>query len=212
MSTTTILLVLDLAGVLAFAVDGALVGIRSSRIDIVGVITLGVITALGGGIIRDLLLGATPATFQDWRYVMTALVGALLAFFLSRHLERLSGAITFLDAAGLSLFCVTGAAKALEFGFGPLQAALLGAITGVGGGTLRDVLINRVPAVMSRDSTLYAIPALTGACILVGTVTTLGGYGPVGAVAGALVCFTLRTVGLRYRWRAPAPRGTDNGG
>lgn len=207
---TTILLILDLAGVFAFAVDGALIGIRTSRIDLVGVIVLGVVTALGGGIIRDLLLGTAPATFQDWRYVVTALCGALLSFFLSRQLERASRTITLMDAAGLSLFCVIGAVKALELGFGPLQAVLLGAITGVGGGTLRDVLLNRIPVVMSRNSSLYAIPAMIGAGLLVIGVAA-GLPATVAAGVGAATCFTVRLVGLRYRWRAPGPVGYPPG-
>ncbi|GAA3744335.1 putative membrane protein YeiH [Spinactinospora alkalitolerans] len=211
MSATTLLLVLDLAGVFAFALDGALTGIRSARIDIVGAIVLGLTTAMGGGIIRDLLLGVTPATFQDWRYIAVALAGALLAFFLNRVLERLAMPIALLDAAGLSLFCVIGATKALEYGFGPVQATILGAVTGVGGGTLRDVLINRLPTVLSRDSDIYATPALLGAAIVV-LAAAAGGQGAWAAVLAAAVCFTVRVVALRYRWNAPGPPGTRPSG
>ncbi len=205
-----LLLVLDLAGVFAFALDGALTAIRSARVDIVGVMVLGVITAMGGGVLRDLLLGVTPATFQDWRYLAVATAGALLAFFLSRQLTHLARPIALLDAAGLSLFCVIGATKALEFGFGPVQATILGAITGVGGGTLRDVLMNRIPTILTLDSHLYAIPALLGAAIVV--AAAIGGIGAWWvAVAAALVCFALRVGSLRYRWRAPAPRNFGSG-
>ena len=108
------------------------------------------ITAVGGGIIRDVLLGALPpATFVDWRYLAVAAGGGLIAFLFSRWLSRFSSAIDVLDAAGLSLFAVTGAGKALELGVGPAQAIILGAVTGVGGGTIRDVLIQRVPSVLS---------------------------------------------------------------
>ncbi|TDQ50316.1 trimeric intracellular cation channel family protein [Actinorugispora endophytica] len=206
MSPTTLILILDLAGVFAFAVDGALVGVRTSRIDLVGVTLLSVSTGLGGGIVRDLLLGTTPATFQDWRYVVTALAGALLVFFLNRQLERISGIISFLDSAALTLFCVAGAAKTLELGFGPLQAVLLGAITGVGGGIIRDVLINRIPAAISRDSTMYSVPALTGAFVLV-VGSQAGLPESFSAAAGAVACFTLRLAGLRYHWRVPGPLG-----
>src|SRR3954451_2684850 len=138
-----------------------------ARLDIVGVITLGMMTALGGGIIRDVLIDRLPpATFSDWRYLAVAAVGGLIAFVCGRHLDRLSSPINVLDAAGLSLFAVTGASKALESGLGPTQAVILGAITGVGGGTLRDVLIRRIPSVLS--SGLYAIPALLGAAVTVG--------------------------------------------
>ncbi len=206
MSTQNILLILDLVGVFAFAVDGALTAIRTARVDIVGVLVLGLVTAIGGGIVRDVLLGVTPATFQDWRYVTVALTGGMVAFFLGSRLTRLATPILLFDAAGLSLFVVIGAAKAIELGFGPLQAVLLGAITGVGGGTIRDVLLNRVPTVLSAHSHLYAIPALLGA----GTVSVahvLGFDAGWVAVAGALLCFTVRVLALRYRWNAPLPPG-----
>lgn len=208
MSAQNIILVLDLLGVLAFALGGALTGIGAARLDIVGVMVLAVATSLGGGIIRDVLLGQTPATFQDWRYLITALVGGTLAFFLNQWLNHLSKPILLFDAAGLSLFAVIGATKALEHGFGPLQAILLGTITGVGGGTVRDVLLNRVPTVLSANSRLYAIPAMLGASIVV--LGELLGTGPVRvAVIGALLCFAVRVLSLRYRWDAPSPPGTS---
>src|SRR5688572_1969709 len=164
MSDPPVLLVLDLAGTFAFALNGALTAVRAARLDIVGVVTLGMITALGGGIIRDVLLGdLPPATFRDWRYLAVAATGGLVAFLLGRRLDRLAMVITVLDAAGLALFSVTGASKALDFGLGPAQAVILGAVTGVGGGTLRDVLLGRIPSVLHRE--LYAIPALLGAGI-----------------------------------------------
>lgn len=206
MSAFDVLLILDLLGVFAFALDGALTAIRTARVDIVGVMVLGMATALGGGIIRDVLLGQTPATFQDWRYLTTALVGGTLAFFLSRQLDHLAKPILLSDAAGLSLFAVIGSTKALEFGFGPLQAVLLGAITGVGGGTIRDVLLNRVPTVLSANSHLYAIPAMVGAGIVVAG-HLLGFSAWWVAMVGALVCFGMRVLSLRYRWNAPRPPG-----
>src|SRR5918998_878703 len=138
----SVLLALDLLGTFAFALNGALTALRVARLDIVGVVTLGMVTALGGGIIRDLLIGAVPpATFSDWRYLAVATAGGLVAFAVGRQLERLTLPINLLDAAGLSLFAVTGASKALDFGLGAVQAVILGAVTAVGGGTLRDVLV-----------------------------------------------------------------------
>ncbi|HJE60578.1 MAG TPA: trimeric intracellular cation channel family protein [Nocardiopsis listeri] len=207
MSSFDVLLVLDLLGVFAFALDGALTAIRTARVDIVGVMALGVVTAIGGGIIRDVLLGDTPATFQDWRYLVVALTGATLAFFLNRQLTHLSKPILLFDAAGLSLFAVIGSTKALEYGFGPMQAVILGVITGVGGGTLRDVMLNRVPTVLSANSRLYAIPAMLGAGIVVAGI--LSGFAPWWvAMVGALVCFGMRMMSLRYRWNAPRPPGS----
>jgi len=198
-----LLLALDLAGTFAFALNGALTAIRVAHLDIIGVVTLGMITALGGGILRDVMIDSLPpATFSDWRYLAVAAGGSLLAFLLGRRLDRLSGAITMLDAAGLSLFAVTGASKALEFGLGPAQAVILGAVTGVGGGTLRDVLTKRVPTVLR--SGLYAIPALAGATVTV-VATELGVYGLPAAIGAAALCFVIRMLGVRFDLNAPTP-------
>ena len=207
--TTTGLLVLDLVGTFAFALNGALTALRATRLDIVGVITLGMITALGGGTIRDVFLDALPpATFLDWRYLAVAAAGGLLAFLTGHHLHRLNGTINVLDAAGLGLFAVTGALKALDLGFGPAQAVIVGAITGVGGGTLRDVLIRQVPSVLS--SGLYAVPALLGATVVV-VADVLDARGAVAAVAGAAVCFAVRMLGVHYDINAPFPPAVRQG-
>jgi uncharacterized membrane protein YeiH len=198
-----LLLVLDLAGTFAFALNGALTALRMARLDIVGVVTLGMITALGGGIIRDVLLDSLPpATFSDWRYLAVAAGGGLVAFVFGRHLKPLNTPIILLDAAGLSLFAVTGAGKASALGLGPAQAVILGTITGVGGGTLRDVLIRQVPTVLR--SGLYAIPALAGATITV-VASQLGADGPATAIAAAAVCFGIRLLGVRFDLNAPTP-------
>jgi uncharacterized membrane protein YeiH len=206
MAAPSLLLVLDLAGTFAFAVNGALTAVRAAQLDIVGVVTLGMITAVGGGIIRDVLLGALPpATFVDWRYLVVAAAGGLIAFLFSRRLGRFTGSIDVLDAAGLSLFAVVGAGKALELGAGPAQAIILGAVTGVGGGTMRDVLIRRIPTVLT--SGLYAIPALIGAALLVaadsGGVSRI--LGAPAALCAAAVCFLIRVLGLRFGLDAPRP-------
>lgn len=203
-----LLLALDLTGTFAFALNGALTALRVARLDIVGVITLGMITAIGGGIIRDVLLGSLPpATFSDWRYLAVAAGGGLVAFLFGRRLDRLNSPINLLDAAGLSLFAVTGASKALQFGLGPTQAVILGAITGVGGGTLRDVLVRRIPSVLS--SGLYAIPALVGATLTVLAVR-LDRYDVVTAIVAAAVCFAIRMIGVRYNLNAPTPRSAPD--
>ena len=203
-----VLLVLDLVGTFAFAVNGALTAVRAAHLDIVGVVTLGMVTAVGGGIIRDILLGALPpATFVDWRYLAVAAAGGLIAFLFNRGLSRFTSAIDLLDAAGLSLFAITGAAKALELGVGPVQAIILGAVTGVGGGTVRDVLVRQVPSVLS--SGLYATPALVGAAIVV-VATSAGADQVIGAPAAlgaAGVCFLIRVLGLLFSLEAPRPRG-----
>ncbi len=202
-SSPTLLLVLDLAGTFVFALDGGLTALRATRLDIVGVVTLAMITALGGGILRDLVIGAVPpATFDDWRYLAVATAGGLVAFVLAGLPDRLNLPINLLDAAGLSLFAVTGASKALDFGLGPGQAIILGAVTAVGGGTVRDVLIGRIPAVL--HSGLYAIPALIGAAITV-AASRLGLYGLVAALVAASVCFLVRLLGIVFGLDAPRP-------
>jgi uncharacterized membrane protein YeiH len=203
LSPPTLLLVLDLVGTFAFALDGALTALRVARLDIVGVVTLGIVTAIGGGVIRDVMIGAVPpATFSDWRYLAVATAGGLIAFALARRLERLTLPISLLDAAGLSLFAVTGASKALDYGLGAGQAIILGALTAVGGGTLRDVLIRRVPAVL--HSGLYAIPALIGAGITVAAIRA-DLYGLAAAIAAAGVCFLVRLLGIVFGLNAPRP-------
>ncbi len=200
----TLLLALDLTGTFAFALNGALTALRVVRVDIVGVVTLGMITALGGGIIRDIMIDyLPPATFSDWRYLAVAACGSLIAFVFGRRLDRWNGAIIVLDAAGLSLFAVTGASKALDLGLGSAQAVILGAVTGVGGGTLRDVLIRRVPTVLRSE--LYAIPALVGATVTVATIRT-GVYGIPAAVGAAVACFGIRMIAVRFGLNAPHPR------
>lgn len=201
------LLALDLTGTFAFALNGALTAIRVAKLDVVGVVTLGMVTALGGGILRDILIDSLPpATFSDGRYLVVAATGSLIAFGFGRRLDRLAGPILVLDAAGLSLFAVTGASKALDFAVGAGQAVILGAITAVGGGTLRDVLTGRVPVVLRSE--LYAIPALAAATVVVITVRT-GVYGLPAALGAAVVCFGIRLLGVRYRLDAPRPPGMN---
>lgn len=209
MPEPVLLLTLDLTGTFAFALNGALTAVRATRLDIVGVVGLGMITALGGGIIRDVLIDSVPpATFSDWRYLAVAAAGGIVAFFFGGRLEkrhRLVAAITALDAAGLSLFAVTGASKALDFGLGIGQAVILGAITSIGGGTVRDVLIRQIPSVLR--SGLYAIPALVGAAITVAAIRT-DLYGLVAALAAAATCFLIRVLGVHYNLNAPMPPGS----
>ncbi len=208
MAEAPLLLALDLAGTFAFALNGAITGLEAARLDIVGMLTLGMVTALGGGILRDILIDALPpATFSSWPYLAVAAGGALIAFFVSRQLRRFPVPILLLDAAGLSLFCVTGATKSLDHGLGPGQAVILGAITAVGGGTIRDVLVRRVPTVLT--SGLYAIPALVGASIAVATVRT-GVYGIPAALGAAGACFLIRLAGIRYNLNAPIAREAKN--
>jgi uncharacterized membrane protein YeiH len=208
-TASPLFLALDLTGTFAFALNGALTAIRVAKLDVVGVVTLGMITALGGGIIRDVILDdLPPVTFSDWRYLSVAALGSLVAFALGRRLDRIINPIVVLDAAGLSLFAVSGALKALDFGAGLAQAVILGAVTAVGGGTTRDVLIGRVPVVLRSE--LYAIPALVGALTVV-AAHQLGAAEVPAAVAAATLCFGVRMVGVYFDLDAPTPPGVDRG-
>jgi uncharacterized membrane protein YeiH len=200
---TSTLVVLELAGTFVFALSGAAAGVKY-RLDLFGVLALSCATATAGGIARDVLLGAVPpAALRDWRYLGIAVLAGLLVFFASPRPERQQGlrnvVVTF-DAAGLALFAVSGTQTALAHGLNPVMAALLGMLTGIGGGMLRDVLVSDIPVVLRSD--LYAVAALAGAIVVVaGHVLTA----PPAAstVAGAAVCFAVRLVGLWRGWRLP---------
>jgi uncharacterized membrane protein YeiH len=195
----TLILALNLAGTFIFGISGGLAAVRA-KLDLFGIVVLAAVVGLAGGITRDLLIGTSPATFRDWRYLAAAGAAGLVCFFGRPALERIQRSVLVFDAVGLGLFCVTGATKALDFGVGPVPAVLLGAITGIGGGMLRDVLLREVPTVLRHD--LYAIPALLGAGVLVAGQAN-GSTDPVFPVLGATVCVGVRLVGLRYGVNIP---------
>jgi len=201
---STILVVFDLAGIFVFAIAGALVAVRKG-LDVFGVLVLAGATGLGGGVLRDVLIGAIPPTaLTDWRYLVAPVVAGLLTFRFHPALGRMERSVNLLDACGLGLFCVTGALKALDYDLGVLPAALMGMVTGIGGGMLRDVLASRVPVVFRGE--LYAIPALAGAVVVVaGTRADL----PVLAVAlaGGALCTGWRLLAIWRHWQAPVATG-----
>jgi uncharacterized membrane protein YeiH len=198
----TLILVLNLAGTFVFGLSGGLAAARA-HLDLLGVVVLAAVVGLAGGVIRDLLIGVPPATFRDWRYLAAVGAAGLVCFFAGSMLERFEPGVMVFDAVGLSLFAVTGATKGLQFGLGPVQAILLGTITGVGGGMLRDVLLGEVPTVLREG--LYAVPALLGAAVLV-VAQEAGNTSPVFPVLGAAVCVIVRLIGLRYGVRLPTAR------
>ncbi|MFS2020042.1 trimeric intracellular cation channel family protein, partial [Massilia sp. CT11-108] len=147
----TLVLTLDLLGTFVFALSGAVAGVRR-RLDLFGVLVLSFVAANSGGIVRDVLIGATPpSAIRDWRYLAVSLLAGVLIFFWYPRIKRLQSPVLIFDAAGLALFCVAGAQKALVFGLDPVMAALLGMLTGVGGGVARDVLLSEIPAVLRSD-------------------------------------------------------------
>lgn len=195
----TLLLVLNLAGTFVFGLSGGLAGVQA-RLDAVGVVVLAVVVGLAGGITRDVLIGIPPQTFRDWRYLAVAGGAGLVTFLAHSTLTRLERPILVLDAAGLALFCVTGASTALAHGVGAVEAVVLGAITGVGGGVLRDILLREVPVVFR--SGLYAVPALVGAAIVV-AASRSGTHDLAFPLVGAAVCFAIRLAGLYFNLNMP---------
>jgi uncharacterized membrane protein YeiH len=196
----TLLLVLDLVGTFVFAVSGATAGVRN-RLDLFGVLVLSIAAGNAGGIARDLLIGAVPpAAISDWRYLAVSLLAGIVTFWRPSAIDRLRSPVLLFDAAGLGLFAVSGTQKALTFGLHPVMAALLGMLTGIGGGMTRDVLLAEIPTVLRAD--VYAVAALAGAAVVViGDALRLPS--PAVTIAGALLCFGLRFMAIRRGWRLP---------
>ncbi|WP_227232887.1 trimeric intracellular cation channel family protein [Pseudomonas sp. IAC-BECa141] len=196
-----IVLVADLVGTAVFAVEGAIAAMHA-RLDLLGVMVIAFIVALGGGVTRDLLIGATPPkAVADWRYPALAFAMGGVAFVFHERVLGWSGStLIVLDAAGLALFAVAGAQKALNFGISPFVVMLMGTITGVGGGVLRDIVLARVPLVLQAD--LYASSAFVGAAVLI--VGRRLGVSPVAAalLAGA-ACLLLRLLSVHFGWQLP---------
>jgi uncharacterized membrane protein YeiH len=199
----TLLLVLDLCGTFVFALSGAMLGVKN-KFDIFGVLVLSFAAANFGGIMRDLLIGAVPPPgVADWRYIAVPVVAGLATFRWGWIIERLQSSVQFFDAAGLALFAVSGAQKALAFQLGPITAVLLGMLTGIGGGMVRDILANEVPSVLRGD--VYAVAALAGAAVVVvGRMMQLPSTAVT--IAGALLCFGIRFIAIRLNWQLPVAR------
>jgi len=201
--------VLNLVGTFVFAVSGALLAVRKNY-DIVGMAVLAGITAIGGGVIRDLVIGAIPpVAFTDSSYFWIPLLATALTFFAHVQMNRLNAAVLVFDAAGLAVFCISGTAKALNYGLGPGPAAPLGVLTAVGGGIMRDVLAHDEPSVLQAGSELYALPAVLGSAIVV-VIPHLPIDSSLAAGLTAVFVFTLRLLALRFGLRAPRPSHTTD--
>jgi uncharacterized membrane protein YeiH len=192
--------VLDLGGTFVFAISGAVAAVNS-RLDIFGILVVSFVTGNLGGITRDLLIGAVPpAALTDGRYLLVSVLAGLITFFWYAGIDRLRSPVLMFDAVGLSFFAVAGAQKAIEFGLSPVMSALLGMLTGIGGGMARDVLLAEIPQVLRSD--LYAVAALAGASIVViGDMLGLP-YG-ASALTGGALCFVLRFMAIRHGWHLP---------
>lgn len=198
-----LLVTLDLVGTFVFALSGALVGVRH-RLDLFGVLVLSFVAANGGGVMRDTMIGATPpAALQDWRYVAISIAAGLLTFWRAGAIERWRNPVQSIDALGLGVFAVAGALKAQAFGLGPVGAMLLGMLTGIGGGMIRDVLVAQVPTVLKAE--LYAIAALAGAGVVV-LGKSLGWPVAWVVTAGIVACTGLRLFAIRRGWTLPVAR------
>ncbi|MBT2397916.1 trimeric intracellular cation channel family protein [Streptomyces sp. ISL-100] len=193
---------LDIVGIFVFAISGALLAVRKN-FDVFGIAVLAEVTALGGGLLRDLIIGAVPpAAFTDLGYFTTPLIAAALVFFLHPEVERIQGSVMAFDAAGLGLFCVTGTTKAYDYGLGLTASAALGLATAVGGGVLRDVLANEVPSLLRWDRDLYAVPAIVGAAMVVMFIR-FDALNAVTSGIAVVTAFVLRLLALHFHWRAP---------
>jgi uncharacterized membrane protein YeiH len=192
---------LDLAGTFVFAISGAAAA-KQRGLDLFGICAIAFTVACGGGIIRDLCIGAIPpAGFTNWHYLVAAVIATGMTIGLYPFVQRLNHPVLFFDALGLSLFAVTGAQKSLAYGHNAEVAVLLGITTAVGGGVLRDILLNRVPVILEKE--IYASAALTGALIVV-----LGNYlkwlsSDWDSIIALIICFGLRLLALRYHWNLP---------
>jgi uncharacterized membrane protein YeiH len=197
--------VLDLVGVFVFALSGASLAARRG-FDVVGIAALAIATGLGGGMIRDVLLGDTPpAALRDQLYLLTPLLAVAVVIVGDRTIEALRRPVLVFDAGGLALFCVVGTAKALSFGLGIVGSVLLGVLTAVGGGVLRDLLAHEVPSVFRVDGGLYAVPAAMGS-VAVAAVWSQEAFGAVAASAIVVGVLVLRLLSMRFGWRAPTAR------
>lgn len=198
----TALDVFDLVGTAAFGASGAMIGVHK-RLDLFGVSVVGVTTGIGGGIVRDLLLGINPpASLFLWPNITVALIFALAVFCFHPAANRVKDAVLGFDALGMGVFATSGAAIALQHDAKWWAAIVLGLITAIGGGVMRDVLVNEMPLLLKKD--LYATPALLGASLLVGSYA-IGLPHPWGLVIGTVTATILRLLALYKGWSLPTP-------
>lgn len=198
---------LDLVGTFVFAISGAAAGVKH-RLDLFGVLVLSIVAATAGGITRDVLIGAIPpASIHDWRYITLSLLAGLVTFFWYPLVAKMKSPVQFFDALGLGLFAVVGAGKAIAFHLGPSAAVLMGVLTGIGGGMVRDILVAEVPVVFTAE--LYAVAALAGAVVVVVGDTVVHRPVPAAEAAGGIVCVALRLGAIRKGWKLPVAQPPD---
>ncbi len=196
----TLLVAFDFGGTFVFAISGATAGVKH-RLDLFGVLVLAFAAGNAGGVTRDVLIGAIPpAAISDWRYIAVSMLAGLITFYWYRTINRLRSPVLVFDAAGLALFAIAGAGKALAFHAGPIASTLLGMLTGIGGGMVRDILTVEIPTILRTE--LYAVAALMGAAVFVlGRSLHVPTF--AAAITGAALCFVLRFIAMRRGWQLP---------
>ena len=195
-----IIYILDLVGTAAFAASGAWVGMRK-QMDLFGVLVLGVVTAVGGGTLRDLLLGDIPPfSLKDETYICIAITGSLIVFINRVRFEVFEKPLLYFDAIGLGTFVVIGTTKALDFQLGFLGAVLMGVMTGTAGGVIRDLLANQVPLILRRE--IYASACVAGSVLLV-VLLQIGAGRPIAALFAASTVIIVRLLAIHYNWALP---------
>ncbi|WP_043202771.1 trimeric intracellular cation channel family protein [Paraburkholderia acidipaludis] len=200
MNAHTAYTALDLIGTFAFAISGA-VAARQRRLDLFGIVVVTFMVACGGGILRDVCIGAIPpAGLSNWAYLAVTLLAAVLTIAAYPQVRRLRHPVLFFDAIGLGLFAVAGAQKTWIWTDSAETAIALGMVSAVGGGVLRDILLSRVPAILERE--IYASAALLGASLQVG-LTYLGWSSFWTPWVATVACVLLRLASLYYGWRLP---------
>jgi len=194
------LYILDLVGTVAFAASGAWAGVRR-QMDLFGVLVLGLVTAVGGGTLRDLLLGDTPPfSLQNETYLYLSIITSLAVFAGQHRFKTFERPLLYFDAVGLGTFVVIGTSKAIDFQLGFMGAVLMGVMTATAGGVIRDVLANQVPLILRRE--IYASACIAGGVLLV----LLEKTGMVRSAAGllaAIAVITVRLLAIRHNWALP---------
>jgi uncharacterized membrane protein YeiH len=201
MTMDTIGAMAGLFGVFVFALSGGLAAARK-RMDLFGFIVVALLPAVGGGTVRDVVLGADVFWIADTTVIWVTIAAALVAFLFSARIERRAMAVAWCDAIGLALFSVLGASKALALTDSPTIAVMMGVTTAVAGGLIRDVVCNDLPLVLHRE--IYATAAFLGSTVYV--VAVGHGIGELHALwTGALLCFFARGAGIVFGWSLPRP-------
>ena len=202
MPGSTLWTVFDLFGVFVFALSGGLAAARK-RMDLFGFVVVSLLPAVGGGTLRDIVLGAPVFWVQNTAAIWVTIAAAVLTFLFAERLARAASPVAWCDAVGLSVFCVLGAGKALDYSGSPTIAVMMGVTTAVMGGLIRDVVCDEPPLILHRE--IYATAAFFGAAIFTAAVT-LGVDGAIALWVGAGACFLLRGAGIRFGLSLPRPR------